>query len=330
MSEFCLVQLKAQIFFNPYLITDDKREYLLNITIPDFEKYNCFIGNQKVHNINFKNIVDKTNDPSDISRDDETSWIVDIDIEEQEIKTIFPNTEWYRVPDKILKTLCQELTLRSIIECTYLDGHGFNEFSYRLISNQKIGGSESELSICDIANWKEISNLISTCDLTVIPDFWESNICPKPDSLIGLIERQFLRAMVAGDSISRFLLLYVIFEEIYKDPKYQQLKKAWESQNLHKKANEKRAELLLKWLGNECSIKEYSFCNPCDRSDIEKFYTKKLTKDTLLKIIDARNNLFHRGTSMNISDIMYFDMIPIIIKLIQIKDKRFDNKYFSA
>ena len=107
MSEFCLVQIKAQIFFNPYLITDDKREYLLNVTIPDFEKYNCFIGNQKVHNINFKNIVDKTNDPSDISRDDETSWIVDIDIEEQEIKTIFPNTEWYRVPDKILKTLCQ-------------------------------------------------------------------------------------------------------------------------------------------------------------------------------------------------------------------------------
>lgn len=353
MSEFCLVQLKAQIFFNPYLITDDKREYLLNITIPDFEKDNCFIGNQKIEKIIFHQIngASKLKGTSEIKRSNEVksssissvseekrqSWMVYINI-----KTEFQVNEWgsctanlAKLFDEILKMLCQELTLKSAIELTYLDKHGINEFSYRILGCTNCNKPESKMIIGDKFVLNENVKTISNCDINVNPNFLD--VRNQPDYFTKTIESDFIRAMGAADGISRFILLYVIFEEIYKTNSYQNLKQKWEltqispksidntNKNSNKDSNSKRAKLLLEWFTTECRITEYLCANPDATQEVKNQLTKSLTENVLLAIIKTRNDLFHRGDLSKVYTLMYCDLIPIILKLIQSKDKKFEG-----
>lgn len=134
-----------------------------------------------------------------------------------------------------------------------------------------------------------------------------TEITPSP--FVQKLNHAFLNALSCTDVISRFVLLYYLFEILYGTVEFQILKREYETSNMYtarESSNKKRSKLLYQYLLQEFNLKEYrSLGKQCT-----------LSTETLEEIILARNDLTHRGDISNLSKVLYHHLLPILQQVI--------------
>ena len=114
-------------------------------------------------------------------------------------------------------------------------------------------------------------------------------------------------ALRCKDKISRYILLYYLFEIMYATPQYQQLKNNFKPTSVTINNNKKRSLILFQYLQQEFDLNEYPSLGK----------TVTLTAGTLEEIIISRNDLTHRGDQSKVSGLMYNHLIPILQEILR-------------
>ena len=117
----------------------------------------------------------------------------------------------------------------------------------------------------------------------------------------------FLRALRCKDEISRYILLYYLFEIMYATDEYQEIKTQYELSLSQNNSDKKRSMLLAQYLQKEFGLKEYSSLGK----------TVVLNAKILENIITNRNDLTHRGDISKVSQLMYNHLLPILQEVIR-------------
>lgn len=276
--------------------------YFLDINCSDFRQEYRYIGTHKIEDICFSRVKKACCESNNIAE-----WKLEIQItgkkSEKEIIDI-------------LNELCELLSLRVLQYYKHFQNCGFEGFSYDrthleikyAFEDKVYNDAAFIMSGCRI----EMST-ISSLDNKVFK--LPKKAVTKSDFSNKLIA-SFLKALKCKDKISRYILLYYLFEIMYGTDEYQELKKQYEetikkSNSSKNKCNKnysdkKRSEILFQYLQQEFALKEYSS------------FGKKITleKSVLENIITTRNALTHRGDLSKVSELMYNHMIPILQEII--------------
>ena len=125
-------------------------------------------------------------------------------------------------------------------------------------------------------------------NLFVFPDISEEKV-----ELQIKMEKALITALQSRDAISRYLLLYYLFEMIYETEEYIDLKR----DNKFDKA-----EALFHYLKDYWGVAKYN--------SFSKEY--ELTSQILREIIRVRNDLAHRADTSEVARMMYHHLLPIL------------------
>lgn len=270
----------------------DDSSYYLDIVGDDFYQEQCYIGAYKIEGIKLRR-VKKADCEGDRTAEWELEMVIHGGITEEE--TVM-----------ILDELCRAFSLKFIRHYKFFQNCGFEGFGYdRLRLERKYAGEDrvfcgNVLSMyCGQFQVKTISRI-------------ETKVFKLPkkatikDEQKDKLTTAFLEALKSKDRISRYILLYYLFEIMYETPKYQILKRNFTTGSGKMSCDKKRSEILFQYLLQEYSLKEYSSLGK----------TIILEAKTLERIILTRNDLTHRGDLSNVSSLMYNHLLPILREVI--------------
>ena len=298
-SNFKYTKINVPITLNECPSDHKSSSYLLDVNCNSFSQQNCYIGTQKIERLTIQRAEKADASNSQIF----AKWNVELEI--AEVKT---EDEVIEILDK----LCDMFSIAFIKEYGAFQHSGFEGFSYRTMDvRRRYTGEDGRYGdtvfnrYCGMVSTRNIS--IVQQNIFTLPE----SIKDKPEKYIEL-EKAFLTAMKSRDEVSRYILLYYMFELMYDTDEYDNLKKNYKQVNKtfevsdeddkFRKSNKKRSELLYQYLHQVFGIVEYSHFSQ----------TYALNPEILFKIITVRNDLAHRADKTNVNAIMYGHMLPIL------------------
>lgn len=266
----------------------DDSIYYLDIIGDDFCQEQCYVGTQKIEKlkiIRYKEV--------DCEHDQIAEWKLEMTIcggkTEEEIIAI-------------LNTLCTEFSLKFIRYYKYFQHSGFEGFSYdRLHLERKYAYDDKMFSDNAMSMYCGQIEMKTRSAIERKVFKLPKKAKPKNEYKEKLTDA-FLKALKCKDKISRYILLYYLFEIMYGTEEYQALKEKYKSTYGKKQCKKDRNKILLQYLQREFGIKEYSALGK----------TVMLNAETLEAIIHTRNDLTHRGDTAMVSNLMYNHLLPIL------------------
>lgn len=271
----------------------DDSIYYLDIIGDDFSQEQCYIGTQKVEELKILRLKE-----ADCEHDQIAEWKLEL--------TIFGGKTEEEIIS-LLDDLCTEFSLRFIRYYKYFQNSGFEGFSYdrfrleRKYAYEDKVFSENAMSMyCGSIEMK--TRFAIERKVFKLPQKAKS----KNENKDRLTEA-FLKALRCKDKISRYILLYYLFEIMYATPRYQQLKNNFKPTSGTINSDTKRSLILFQYLQQEFALNEYPSLGK----------TVILDAGTLEKIIKTRNDLTHRGDHSRVSNLMYNHLIPILQEVLR-------------
>lgn len=266
----------------------DDSIYYLDIIGDDFCQEQCYVGTQKIEKL--KIIRYKK---ADCEHDQIAEWKLEMTIcggkTEEEIIAI-------------LNTLCTEFSLKFIRYYKYFQHSGFEGFSYdRLHLERKYAYDDKMFSDNAMSMYCGQIEMKTRSAIERKVFKLPKKAKPKNEYKEKLTDA-FLKALKCKDKISRYILLYYLFEIMYGTEEYQALKEKYKSTYGKEQCKKDRNKILLQYLQREFGIKEYSALGK----------TVMLNAETLEAIIHTRNDLTHRGDTTMVSNLMYNHLLPIL------------------
>lgn len=298
-SNFKYTKINVPITLNECPSDHKSSSYLLDVNCNSFSQQNCYIGTQKIERLTIQRA-----EKADASNSQTfAKWNVELEI--AEVKT---EDEVIELLDK----LCDMFSITFLEEYRLFQHSGFEGFSYHFMDVRRRYAGEDGRFGDTVFNRYCIE--VSMCNVSMISNNVFSlpeSIKDKPKKYIEL-ETAFVTAMKCRDEVSRYILLYYMFELMYDTDEYKNLKKNYKQENKTSgvpdeddnflKSNKKRSELLYKYLHQVFGIVEYFH--------FSQTYT--LNPEILFKIITVRNDLTHRVDKTNLNAILYGHMLPIL------------------
>lgn len=291
-QQFQYTQICARITLERNPSDHEENEYYLDIACENLYQQNCYVGTQRLEEIHISRLKSSDNGQHFCA----PQWKVQIII--AEVKT---ELEVYQ----LLQDLCKVFSFSCAVTYQGFEYSGLYGFSFQPINVvRRYAKADRIFGDSDMNCYGKIRCLAK--------DIVKKNIFQLPQAqsvvspIVEKLKESFLIALKSKDAISRYLLLYYLFEIMYESSEYQAIKQEYDSRtNCKKDRNEKRSEILHQYLQREFGITTYrSFGGET-----------LLTPEILCKIIQTRNDLTHRADTSAISQVMYRHMIPILQKI---------------
>lgn len=289
--KFKYTKVEVPITLNECPSDHEDSRYSFEVNCESLCQQNCYIGAQKIEQIDVQRIRKAKSEGKFTS----PQWNTEMAI--AEVKTEDEVIE-------ILNELCYVFSLACCKSHSLFQYSGISGFSFRSMDiKRSYATADGNFGDVDF-NHRSVAvqmHALSTLQENVF-------MLPKAEKsrseLLRKLDNAFLTAMKSSDAVSRYILLYYLFEIMYDADEYRNLKNACEANNtgVKKDANKKRSELLCQYLQREFGITAYN--NFSEQFDI--------TPDILCEIIITRNDLTHRADTSKISKMMYHHMIPIL------------------
>lgn len=262
--------------------------YYLDIIGDDFSQERCYIGTQKIEELKILRLKE-----ADCEHDQIAEWKLEMIVcggkTEEEIIAI-------------LDELCIEFSLRFIRYYKFFQNSGFDGFSYdrfhlerKYAYEDKVFSDNAMNMYCGSIEMKTRSAI----DRKVFK--LPKKIKPQNEHKDKLTDA-FLEALRCKDKISRYILLYYLFEIMYGTDEYQVLKEKYKLTYGKEQCKKDRNIILFQYLQQEFDLREYSSLGN----------SVMLDADTLETIIKTRNDLTHRGNQSKVSSLMYNHLLPIL------------------
>lgn len=272
--------------------------YYLDVIGDDCFQEQCYIGTQKIEELKIIRLKE-----ADCEHDQIAEWKLEMIVcggkTEEEIIMI-------------LNELCTEFSLKFIRYYKYFQNAGFEGFSYdrfhleRKYAYEDMVFSDDAMSMyCGPIEVRTRSAI----DRKVFKLL--KKVKPKNEHKDKLTDA-FLEALRCKDKISRYILLYYLFEIMYGTDEYKALKKQYEESTPQisgakdkcnkNSSDKKRGIILFRYLQQVYELNQYSSLGK----------TVMLDAETLEKIISTRNDLTHRGDTTMVSNLMYNHLLPIL------------------
>ena len=281
----------------------DDSIYYLDIIGDDSSQEQCYIGTQKVEELKILRLKE-----ADCEHDQIAEW---------KLEMIVSGGKTEEEIIMILNDLCTEFSLKYIRYYKYFQNSGFEGFSYdrlhlvRKYAYEDMVFSDDAMSMyCGPIEMKTRSSIERK--VFKLPKKAKTGNEYKDKLTVA-----FLMALRCKDKISRYILLYYLFEIIYGTDEYKELKKQYEesisrsggAKNKYNKnsGDKKRSMILFRYLQQEFDLKEYASLGKSVMLDAE----------TLEIIIKTRNDLTHRGDQSKVSSLMYNHLLPILQEVIR-------------
>lgn len=266
----------------------DDSIYYLDIIGDDFCQEQCYVGTQKIEKLKIIRYKE-----ADCEHDQIAEWKLEMTIcggkTEEEIIAI-------------LNTLCTEFSLKFIRYYKYFQHSGFEGFFYdRLHLERKYAYDDKMFSDNAMSMYSGQIEMKTRSAIERKVFKLPKKAKPKNEYKEKLTDA-FLKALKCKDKISRYILLYYLFEIMYGTEEYQALKEKYKSTYGKEQCKKDRNKILLQYLQREFGIKEYSALGK----------TVMLNAETLEAIIHTRNDLTHRGDTTMVSNLMYNHLLPIL------------------
>ena len=266
----------------------DDSIYYLDIIGDDFCQEQCYVGTQKIEKLKIIRYKE-----ADCEHGQIAEWKLEMTIcggkTEEEIIAI-------------LNTLCTEFSLKFIRYYKYFQHSGFEGFSYdRLHLERKYAYDDKMFSDNAMSMYCGQIEMKTRSAIERKVFKLPKKAKPKNEYKEKLTDA-FLKALKCKDKISRYILLYYLFEIMYGTEEYQALKEKYKSTYGKEQCKKDRNKILLQYLQREFGIKEYSALGK----------TVMLNTETLEAIIHTRNDLTHRGDTTMVSNLMYNHLLPIL------------------
>ena len=272
--------------------------YFLDIIGDDFLQEQCYIGTQKVEELKMLRLK-----KADCEHDQIAEWKLEMIVSggktEEEIIVL-------------LNELCTEFSLKYIRYYKYLQNSGFEGFSFDRLHLERRYAYEDKVFSDDAMSLYCGPIEIKTRSAIERKVFKLPKKAKSKNEYKDKLTDAFLKALKCKDKISRYILLYYLFEIMYGTDEYKELKKQYEESvpqggGLKNKCNKnsgdkKRSIILFRYLQQTFNLKQYSSLGK----------TIILDTETLEKIISTRNDLTHRGDQSKVSSLMYNHLIPIL------------------
>ena len=212
----------------------------------------------------------------------------------------------------ILNELCKEFSLKYIRYYKYFQNSGFEGFSFDRFHLERRYACEDKVFSDDAMSLYCGPIEIKTRSAIERKVFKLPKKAKSKNEYKDKLTEAFLKALKCKDKISRYILLYYLFEIMYGTDEYKELKKQYKESvsqgcGLKNKCNKdsgdkKRSIILFRYLQQEFNLSEYPSLGK----------TVILDAGTLEEIIKTRNDLTHRGDQSKVSNLMYNHLIPIL------------------
>ena len=270
----------------------DEMTYYLDANVDDSFQENCYIGTNKLEELKLSRVR-----KADCEQDLISVWKLEMVISggksEEEVLAI-------------LDDLCIAFSLKYIRYYKHFQHCGFEGFSYdrmhleRRYAFQDKNYTDDAFSMyCGTIQVKTISSIDNKV-------FKLPKKSKKKNEYSNRLISAFLEALKCKDKISRYILLYYLFEIMYETPEYQALKERYKSEHGKEQCKKDRNVILLQYLQQEFNLTQYSSFGKSIVLDAE----------TLEKLILTRNDLTHRGDLSKVSTLMYNHLLPILREVI--------------
>ena len=271
----------------------DNMTYYLDVIGDDFYQEQCYIGTQKIAEMKIRRLKE-----ADHEHDQIAEWRLEMIIyggkTEEEIIAL-------------LDDLCAEFSLRFIRYYKYFQHFGFEGFSYDRFRLERKYAYEDKLFSDDAMSMYCGPIEMKTRSAIERKVFKLPKKAKTKNEYKDLLSDAFLKALRCKDKISRYILLYYLFEIIYGTFEYQKLKNELKLPAGKRDSNTKRSLILYEYLQQEFKLNEYSAFGK----------RIQLQAAILEEIILTRNDLTHRGDISNISNLMYSHLLPILQEVIK-------------
>lgn len=296
-ANFDYTKIQVPIILNEAPSDSENSKYFIDISCDSYLQKGCYIGEQFVEEIRFDRIS-KRNDKDSMSPQNwEVTMIVTPGKNEDEVI-------------EIIDLLCEYLSFRCAQEYRLFQNSGFTGFSFHPMDIKRRYAIKNH-NFGDIV-FNRIAGRMEMESMATLPrKVFEM---PRTKYILSTytqkLRNAYLTAMRSRDVISRYILLYYLFEIFYQTEEYQILKKQNERMSNTEKRkpcqNEKRGEILFQYLREKFGVLEY------------KSFGKQivLTTQVLNDIIITRNDLTHRADSSNVIKITYHHLIPILQQIL--------------
>lgn len=274
---------------------DENSHYFLDVNCDHLCQENCYIGSQEIQRIDIRRIQKAETRHAMVA----PRWMVEI---------LIPGVKTEKEVLRLLDQLCRIFTFQCGIQHSLFQYSGLAGFTYQNISVQRrYAQADGVFGDYDINFFLHVeSRCLSTLPETV---FSLPQAEPQESPLAHRLRSAFLTAMRCRDAVSRYILLYYLFEILYQTDAYQQIKANSEKSPARpgrRDANQKRSELLCQYLQQEFGLREY-------RSFGENH---SLQPSILFDIIQTRNDLAHRADTSKLSAMLYHHLLPILQRVV--------------
>lgn len=270
----------------------DDMAYYLDANIDNYFQENCYIGTHKLDEIKISRVR-----KADYEQDYTAEW---------KLEMILSGGKSEEEVIAILDELCIAFSLKYVRYFKYLQHSGFDGFSYdrmhlerRYAFCDKVFSDEALSMYCGAIQVKTISSIDNKV-------FELPKKSKKNNEYSKRLSSAFLEALKCKDKISRYILLYYLFEIMYETPEYQALKERYKSEHGKEQCKKDRNVILLQYLQQEFDLTQYSSFGKSIVLDAE----------TLEELILTRNDLTHRGDLSKVSTSMYNHLLPILREVI--------------
>lgn len=271
----------------------DELSYYLDVREDDVYQKDRYVGKQKIEEMKISRVEN-----ADCEHNRIAMWRLEMIIQggknEEEVITI-------------LNDICVVFSLKFIQYYKFFEHCGFAGFSYdRMRLERKYAYEDRNFSEDAFSMYCRPPE-IKTCS-TIDNKIFKLYKKAKPENeKKKQYTSAFLVAMQCRDKISRYILLYYLFEIMYATNEYQALKEKYKSAYGKERCKIDRNVILFQYLEQEFDLKEYSSLGKSIMLDAK----------TLDEIINTRNDLTHRGDLSKVSILMYHHMIPILQEVIK-------------
>lgn len=266
----------------------DDSIYYLDIIGDDFSQEQCYIGTQKVEELKILRLKE-----ADCEHDQIAEW---------KLEMIVSGGKTEEEIIMILNELCTEFSLKYIRYYKYFQNSGFEGFSFDRFHLERRYAYEDKVFSDDAMSLYCGPIEIKTRSAIERKVFKLPKKAKSKNEYKDKLTDAFLEALKCKDKISRYILLYYLFEIMYGTDEYQLLKENYKSTYGKEQCKKDRNIILFQYLQQEFDLKEYSSLGK----------TVMLDADTLETIIKTRNDLTHRGDQSKVSSLMYNHLLPIL------------------
>lgn len=261
---------------------DSDAKHMFDIDCNELKQKNCYLGESFVDEMYIRKMSMNENDYV-------AKWMFEIILSggKNETEVI-----------KFLNELCMKLSLNCVKQRNF-QYHGMGTFSYHPIDVKRTYAWEDK-NFIDVDCSMRIFVETKTRHLLKSSAFELPKVKKTESEFVEKLEKAFVRGIESKDIVTRYILLYYLFEIMYSSNEYKNtrpdIKKRGENRNL----------ILCEYLRQQFHFDKYHSWG----TEIE------LDSNILNEIINTRNDLVHRADESKVSHMMYRHMIPILKKVL--------------